>query len=156
MGSERFLDRVKRLTLMDDILFRKVLSDHPELAEIVLRPILDKPDLRVEHVEIQKEGGEFSKRSVFFDVYATDSTGKIYNIEIQKSKDGAIPKRARYHIAVLAVGALDKGQDFSELPATYVIFITARDVLGKGRSLYHISRKIDPDGEPFEDDSHII
>ena len=39
---------------------------------------------------------------------------------------------------------------------TYVIFITERDVLGKGKAIYHIDRVIKETGENFGDEAHIL
>ena len=52
--------------------------------------------------------------------------------------------------------ALPEGADYTNLPESYVIFITETDVLGKGRPLYVIRRTIEGEGEPFGDGSHII
>ena len=51
---------------------------------------------------------------------------------------------------------LKKGNHFSQLPKSYVIFITANDVLYGERQIYHIERTIQESGKPFWDDSHII
>ncbi len=42
------------------------------------------------------------------------------------------------------------------MPETYVIFITAKDVLDHNKSLYHINRKIEETETSFEDGAHII
>lgn len=46
--------------------------------------------------------------------------------------------------------------DTESLPETYVIFITANDVLKRNLPLYHINRKIEETNEPFNDGTHII
>lgn len=51
---------------------------------------------------------------------------------------------------------LKAGQEFNEIHDSYVIFITASDVMGAGRSLYHIDRVIKETGAYFGDGSHII
>ena len=51
---------------------------------------------------------------------------------------------------------LKKGEDFDELPETWVIFITENDVMGKGQPLYPIERCFLETGERFEDGSHIL
>ncbi len=51
---------------------------------------------------------------------------------------------------------LKKGEDFDQLPETWVIFITENDVMGKGRPLYPIERCFLDTGEKFEDGSHIL
>ena len=51
---------------------------------------------------------------------------------------------------------LEKGEDFDELPETYVVFITENDVLGKGDPVYQIERCFIGTGEKFGDGSHIL
>ena len=51
---------------------------------------------------------------------------------------------------------LRAGQAFKEIHESYVIFITAKDVMGAGLSLYHIDRVIQETGTYFGDGSHII
>ena len=48
------------------------------------------------------------------------------------------------------------GQEFNEIHESYVIFITASDVMDAGRSLYHVNRMIEETGTYFGDGSHII
>ena len=80
----------------------------------------------------------------------------LYNIEVQNSSAGAIPKRARYHAALMDTHTLKKGEKFSKLPESYVIFITDKDVLGEGEQLYQIERVIKKSGTLFKDGSHIL
>ena len=94
--------------------------------------------------------------SVRLDILATDSVGTKYNIEIQRSDKGAGRKRARYNSSMLDANLLQKGEDFSELPEAYVIFITENDVMGKGLPLYPVERYISVTGERFEDGAHIL
>ena len=51
---------------------------------------------------------------------------------------------------------LKTGQEFKEIHDSYVIFITASDVIGAGHSLYHVNRMIEETGTYFGDGSHII
>lgn len=46
--------------------------------------------------------------------------------------------------------------DCDELPETYVIFITEKDVLKAGFPVYHIERWIEETKELFNDDEHIL
>lgn len=54
------------------------------------------------------------------------------------------------------IESLDAGQDFSELPETYVIFITEKDIFGMGEPIYPIERMNLKTGKPFEDGEHIL
>ena len=82
-------------------------------------------------------------RGVRFDVFARDSTGKEYDIEIQRADKGAEPKRARYNSALMDANALKSGEDVGKLRDSYVIFITENDALGGGREVYHVRRMIE-------------
>lgn len=65
-------------------------------------------------------------------------------------------ERTRYHAAALDVESLNAGQEFEELPETYVIFVTEHDFFGKGAGLYPIERMNLVTGERFKDREHIL
>ena len=54
------------------------------------------------------------------------------------------------------MNTLNPGQDFEELPESYVIFITRDDILGYGLPIYHIDRQIKELEEAYQDEAHII
>lgn len=90
---------VKRLRPIDDTLFRKMFNENIPLTQFVLRIFLDKPDLVVKDAKTQFDLKRLmGARSLILDSYATDSQGKKYNIEAEKSEDRAEPDRARYHL----------------------------------------------------------
>ena len=150
------LERLKKFRLMDDDFMSRVFDQNIEATQLLLSIILERNDLKVHSVEVQKEFQSVVGHSVKFDVYATDENGKPYDIEIQRADRGASPKRARYNNSVLDTYMLDKGDDYQDLQETYIIFITEKDVLKKGFPLYHIERKILETDELFNDGSHII
>ena len=51
---------------------------------------------------------------------------------------------------------IQPGENFNDLPETYVIFITENDVIGMGEPLYMIERRIVNIDKPLNDGSHII
>ena len=51
---------------------------------------------------------------------------------------------------------LDAGQEFSELPDTYTIFITEKDFYGQGEPAYVFRTINEKTGEPFNDGTTII
>ena len=95
-------------------------------------------------------------RSVRLDILAVDELGRVYNIEIQRSDQGATVKRARYNSSLLDANITEPGDDYNGLNETYIIFITENDVLKHGLPIYHIERMIEETGESFGDGSHII
>ncbi|MBO4394824.1 MAG: PD-(D/E)XK nuclease family transposase [Eubacterium sp.] len=123
----------------------------------ILRIILDDKSIVVTESKTQYLIKSLSGRDVWLDVKAKDANGRQINIEIQRDDRGAGRKRARYHSSVMDSSILKSGQDFDELPETYVIFITENDVLGGDLPIYHIERHIvELDNDPFGDEEHIV
>ena len=150
------LARLHQLRLIDDDFFSKCFDNDTACVQLVLQIVLDKPDLNVVDVRTQVFVENLLNRSVRLDVLATDSEGRKFNIEIQRSDKGAGRKRARYNSSMMDVNLLEKGNDFEALPETYVIFITENDVIGLGEAVYEIERCFVKSGKRFGDGSHIL
>lgn len=150
------LQRLRGFRLLDDDFLTKCFEGNTECIELVLQIVLDKSDLNVEDVRTQVFVENLLNRSVRLDVLATDSSGRKFNIEIQRTDRGAGRKRARYNSSMMDANLLRKGEDFDTLPETYVVFITENDVIGRGKPLYQIERCFLGTGEKFEDGSHIL
>lgn len=152
------LEAIEKLCLLDDNLMTLVFDKNIEATELLLNVILERNDLKVLEVVGQREyknpvvGG----RSITIDIYARDGDGKIYDIEVQRASAGADVHRARFHSSMIDTKMLKTRQEFKEIHESYVIFITACDVLGAGCSLYHVNRMIEETGTYFGDGSHII
>lgn len=150
------LQRLRDFRLLDDDFMTKCFEGSTECIELILRIVLDKPDLQVTDVRTQVFIENLLKRSVRLDILASDRAGGKYNIEIQRCDKGAGRKRARHNSSMLDANLLEKGADVDSLPETYVIFITENDVMGEGRPLYKIERCLIETGELFGDGSHIL
>lgn len=124
---------IARLRLIDDEMMRTTLQDQIELVQFILRIIIGIPDLIVTRMETQKDLLQIGQgRSLSLDVWAVDSNGTQYDIEIQRSSGGAEPHRPRYHLSVMDSAFLRSRASFDELPKTKVIFITEHDCIGSG------------------------
>ena len=150
------LQRLRGFRLLDDDFLTKCFEGNTASMELVLQIVLEKPDLKVLDVHTQVFVENLLNRSVRLDILATDSTGAKLNVEIQRSDKGAGRKRARYNSSMMDANLLKKGEDFDQLPETWVIFITENDVMAKGLPLYPVERCFLGTGEKFEDGSHIL
>ena len=153
--SKRVLDIVKNYTLLNDDFMKIVFADK-ECTQLMLQIILEKRDLEVITVKSEYTVNNLHGRGVRFDVYAKDSKGIQYDIEVQRSDKGANRKRARYNSSMLDANITEPGDDYEQLKETYVIFITENDVIGNGLPIYHVDRVIKETGELFNDKAHII
>ena len=151
------LAKLRGLRPIDDDFMRCIFRDNIPLAQLVLRIVTGMEDLTVIDLGTQKDLKRLvGARSICLDAYAGDSTGKKYDLEIQRSDHGAGKHRARYHSSCMDVENLDAGQDFDELPDTYTIFITEHDIFGKGKAVYRIERMNIDTQEMFNDGEHIL
>ncbi len=123
--------------ISNDFLFGKVMRN-PELCKEILQRIL--PELNISHIEypeLQKSIKEDSDaRSIRLDVYVKDSQDIIYNIEMQVANVDSLPKRTRYYQSMIDLQLIDKGETYTKLNRSYIIFICPFDLFGKGRHIY--------------------
>ena len=84
-----YLAEIKRFRLMDDDFMSKCLENAPECIEFILQIILGKKDLKVVKSQTEYPIKSLQGRGVRFDVFARDSKGREYDIEIQRSNEGA-------------------------------------------------------------------
>ena len=152
-----YLAEIERFRLMDDDFMSKCLENAPECIELILQIILCKKDLKVIKSQTEYPIKSLQGRGVRFDVFARDSKGREYDIEIQRADKGAEPKRARFNSALMDANALKSGEDFGKLRDTYVVFITENDVIGGDKEIYQIDRMIrELKCKAFGDGAHII
>ena len=150
------LRRLREFRLMDDDFMTKCFEGDTRCIQLVLRLVMEIPDLEVMEVRTQVFVENLLNRSVRLDVLATDSAGRKINVEIQRADRGAGRKRARYNSSMMDVGLLEKGGSFDALPETWVIFITENDVVGHGKPLYLYERRLADTGERLNDGTYIL
>ena len=156
---EAVMQEIENCTLMDDYFMKTFFEEDNSFAQTVLRIIMDKPGLMVKTVKVQEEfSGVDGSHGVRFDVYAVDSDGTQYDIEIQKKAEGASPYRVDFNMAMMTVRTLKDSESHNVLAGRerVVIFITLTDVLKGKRPLYTIERVIRETNETFNDGTKII
>ena len=151
-----YLEEIERMRLMDDDFMSKCLENAPECSELMLQIILGKKDLKVIKSQTEYPIKSLQGRGVGFDVFARESKGREYDIEIQRANKGAEPRRARYNSALMDANALKSSDDFGRLRDTYVIFITENDVMGDGQDVYVYDRTEKKSCKSLNDGTHII
>ena len=149
---------VDNMDLFDDDLMSMVFDSNIPATELLLKIILKRDDIKVISVVGQREfqnpvvGG----RNIRLDILAKGSTGKHYNIEVQKKPEGAHVRRARFNSSMMDSRMLKEGQEFSELRDSYIVFITQTDIFGYGIPIYTVNRYFEEVDAPFDDGSHIV
>ena len=129
----------------------KIMED-PERCRAFLEQILH---IKIHHVVIldkQKTIDEkIDARGVRLDIYVDDGN-TIYNCEMQAKVLRCLGKRSRYYQSQIDMRCLKKGQDYSELKRSYVIFICTFDPFEKGRFIYTFKNTCVEDPDASLDD----
>ena len=127
---------LEELNLSDNFLFANAMAN-----EGICKEFLEKL-LHIEIAEIEIAKSEWTEdvyydaKAVRFDIFVRDSAGQIYDIEMQNPNEEDLARRSRYYSSMLDTSELKKGQHYSDLPLSYVIFICTFDPFHDGRHIY--------------------
>ena len=153
---QTFRQVVDDITLMNNRFMNKVFDGNIPATQRMLRVILKNDKIKVRKVSVQQWLQNLYGHSAQLDILAEDENGTQFNVEIQRSDEGASVQRARFYCGALDMHFLDRGKKYEALPDAYVIFITESDVFKEGRPIYNVERSINESGKAFGDGSHIV
>lgn len=128
---------IRNMTPMHNPLMQLLFNENVRLVEELLNGVLGRSDIRVITVETEKKfPALLLQKAVQLDVLATLDDGSKVNIEIQIRETGADPFRSRFYHSIMDTNHLRRGESYNDLPCTYVIFITEKDIFGLGERIY--------------------
>ena len=151
------LQLIQDARLMDDPFMTRVFQDDTDGGQLLATLMTGRNDINVTKVITQHELPNLRGRSVRLDIHAFDHDKKDIDIEIQRAKKGASPKRLRYISALMDANVLLPGEDPENLPEQYIIFVTETDVTKSDALVVPVERRIGKDGKRlFDDGIHIL
>ena len=107
-----------------------------ELCKELLEKLLH---IKIDHIiypELEKElTAYYEMKSVRLDVYVKDSD-KIFDIEMQNQPTNYLPLRTRYYQSMIDVDNLLKGEEYSNLKESFIIFICQFDPFNENLPCY--------------------
>ena len=126
---------IEDLTFVDDYMFGYILQN-----ELICKKLLERLlKIKIEKLEfpkLQKSISPFYEtKGVRLDVYVKDSD-KVFDIEIQNSVNIDLPKRSRYYQSMVDIDSLLKGENYSNLKESFIIFICTFDPFNAGLPCY--------------------
>lgn len=117
---------IEELTFTDDGMFQAVLHEPDICAELIERLL----HIRVHHVdypELEKQiAPYYTSKGVRLDVYMKDED-KIIDVELQTHPKLALGKRTRYYQSMIDMDCLMKGENYTKLKDSYILFICKFD-----------------------------
>ena len=131
-------DKFKFFGFSNDYVFGDVMEDKDNIL-LILNTIL--PNLKIKNIKYattqkQINSVDYSK-DVRLDLQVEDDTGKIYDVEMQTSKNGYLPQRVRYYQSKIdSKLTLEKNESYDKLRDSIIIFICTFDPFGYGDLKY--------------------
>ena len=122
--------------LIDDDFFGLCFNENTEAAQVLVDRILGIPGLKVVSAKAQERIYLLNSKTVALDLLAKTETGEEVDIEVQRSSESRLGRRARYYLSTMTARMLKKGDPYEKLRDAYVLFICEHDPFGKGRPVY--------------------
>ena len=114
------------LTFADDGMFQTVMKD-PQLSAELVERLLGVRVKQVEYPELEKAiAPYYTSKGVRLDVYLKDED-KAIDVELQSYPQKALGKRMRYYQSMVDCDCLMKGQPYTKLRESYILFICKFD-----------------------------
>ena len=128
------------LEIRDNFLFLKVMYN-ADLCRPLLEKILGMRIKTLSFLEMEKTiESAPGARGVRLDLYMEDERNQAFNIEMQATRptrsEGSLGLRSRYYLSLMDQRALEKGQPYTDLRNTFIIFICDFDPFGHCRRRY--------------------
>ncbi len=129
----------EELTFHDDFMFGLVMQDK-DLCRDALECLLGIKISHVEYSEPQKTIAPlYTAHGIRLDIYVQDGN-TVYDVEIQNKDEKDMGRRTRYYQGMMDVDSLLKGQDYSDLKHSVIIFLCRFDPFKKQIPCYNIAR----------------
>lgn len=136
------------LDLSSDFMFKHVmLKQH--LCKHLLEEILQTKISSLSYIEMEKTlDPYYDSRGIRLDITVADEHNTRFNLEMQvknllsrETREALIAKRTRYYQAMLDVDMLQKGQNFDEMPPSFIIFICPFDCFKLNQRIYTFKKR---------------
>ena len=125
---------VDELTFTDDGMFQAVMHN-PEICAELIERLLHIQVKQIKYPKLEKKIAPFyTSKGIRLDVYLKDDD-KVIDIEIQNYPQEALGKRTRYYSAMIDMDNLMKGQDYTELKDSYILFICKEDPFRNSKNI---------------------
>ena len=139
------LKKWEDLTIQDNFMFQKVMRDEG-LCRRLLERILGITISKIDFPHTEKTfDTDYKAKSVRLDVYVEDDSSRAFDIEMQSKTmpDDELLLRARYYQAMIDQGTLEKGEPYSKLRNSYIIFVCTFDPFKLGLRRYTFRNRCD-------------
>ena len=125
-------------TIQNNFVFGKTMELYPDLCRRLLELILNTTIKEITYPE------RTDSKGIRLDVYVEENgTNRSFDVEMQVSNNDNIDKRMRYYQGLIDMDKLKRGQHYSKLGRSVIIFICPFDRFDYGLHFYSFSERCD-------------
>ena len=152
---EKLIEAGKEYNLLSDAFMSVALRDIPA-CQYVLRILTGIKDLKVCEVRSQYRVSKIESHDAVLDVLAEDETGRLFDLEIQRTDTLDHARRTRFYSSMIDSNYLEKGKTYSDLPEVYVIYVSETDLWKAGYTTNELEKKFKKSNVLYDDGQHVL
>ena len=145
MANKQIANQWHDATIRDNFVFGKTMEIYPDLCRQLLELILDIKIKEITYPEREKTiEARIDGKGIRLDVYVEEKgTNRSFDVEMQIANSDNIDKRMRYYQGLIDMDKLKRGQHYSKLGKSVIIFICPFDRFEYGLHFYSFSERCD-------------
>lgn len=147
MANKLIAKQWHNATIQNNFVFGKTMELYPDLCRRLLERILEIKIKEISYPEREKTiEARIDGKGIRLDIYVEEKdTNRSFDVEIQISNSDNLAKRMRYYQSLIDSDKLKRGQHYSRLGESFIIFICPFDIFKQGRHLYTFRERCDQD-----------
>ena len=135
--TQELQKRWQDVTFKDNFVFGKTLELFPDLCLQVVEMITNFKIKHISYPEREKTiDARIDSKGIRLDVYVEDEHNRSFDLEMQISNAHDLLKRTRYYQGLIDLEKLKKGNHYSSLGESFIIFICPFQLFGQDQHKY--------------------
>ena len=145
IANKRWIDA----TIRDNFVFGRTMELYPDICRRLLEIILNIEIADIRYSEREKTiEARTDGKGIRLDVFVEDvACNRYFDVEMQIADSDNLAKRVRYYQGLIDIDKLKRGQHYSNLGESFIIFICPFDHFKQGRHIYTFRERCDQDAK---------
>ena len=145
MANKQIAKKWHDASIQNNFVFSKTMELYPDLCRRLLELILNTTIKEITYPEREKTiEARTDSKGIRLDVYVEEKgTNRSFDVEMQIANSDNIDKRMRYYQGLIDMDKLKRGQHYSTLGKSVIIFICPFDRFEYGLHFYSFSERCD-------------
>ena len=145
MANKQIVKKWHDASIQNNFVFGKTMELYPDLCRRLLELILSTTIKEITYPEREKTiEARTDSKGIRLDVYVEEKgSNRSFDVEMQIANSDNIDKRIRYYQGLIDMDKLKRGQHYSKLGKSVIIFICPFDRFEYGLHFYSFSERCD-------------